>query len=117
MPVHLPPQITSGCFMNGRGDRGKIGGNVMLEAVLANEVQQLLHPWDLNYTCASEGIQRVVSESALANVAAYLARGVIGRETGRTYRPRFDQSHAGAKRVLFANRSEERRVGKACIAL
>src|SRR5438552_15719962 len=77
----------------------------MLEAVLANEVQQLLHPWDLNYARTSEGIQRVVSESALANVAAHFARGVIGRETGKTHRPRFDQSHAGAKRVLFANRA------------
>src|SRR5207247_9911193 len=103
MPVHLPPQITSGCFMNGRGDRGKIGGNVMLEAVLANEVQKLLHPWDLNYTCASEGIQRVGSESALARVAVPVASRVIGRDTGVPHRARAAQDHDGGRSVLNAH--------------
>ena len=88
--------------MNGRGHCGKIRGNVVLEPVLADEVQQLLHSWNLNYAGASEGIQRIIGESALANVATHLARSVISREAGKTHPLGLDQPYASAKRVLFS---------------
>ena len=73
-----------------RSDTGKIGGHVMLETVFADVVQQLLHLRNFDHAGAAESIQRIVGESAFADVAAHLAGGVVGREAGKAHLLRLD---------------------------
>src|SRR6266567_8981371 len=103
VPVHVPTEITNGGLMNSRSDVREVGGDVVLKAVLADKMQQLLHSSNLDNSCATEGVQRVVSESALANVAAYRARRVVGGEASEAHGIGLDQPHACAKCVLLAH--------------
>ena len=63
VPVHLPAEIARRGFVHRRRDARKIRGHVMLEAVLADVVQQLLHARNLHHARAAERFQRIVGES------------------------------------------------------
>ena len=59
--------------MDGGGGGGEAGGDVVLEAVLADVAEELLHVGDLDDAGSAEGVERVVGEGALADVAFDLA--------------------------------------------
>ena len=46
--VHVPAEVSRGSFMNNRRDAGKIGGDVVLETVFANVVEQFLQSGNFN---------------------------------------------------------------------
>src|ERR1700722_8550950 len=46
MAVHGPAEVTVGSFEDRIGYHGEVGGNMMLETVLANVAEQLLHVGD-----------------------------------------------------------------------
>jgi len=87
--------------VEGRSYGGKIRRHVMLEALLANEVQQLLHLRDFDYARAPEGIERVVGKFAFAYVAPHFASGVIRRETRKAHLLGLDEADAGSKVFSF----------------
>ena len=70
VPVHRPAEVFAGGLVDGGGGGGEVGGDVVLEAVLADVAQQLLHVGDLDHAGAAEGVERIVGEGALADVAA-----------------------------------------------
>src|SRR5580765_5529915 len=76
VPVHVPAEISGGGFVDGRRNCRQVGGDVMLEALLADVVQQGLHLWNLDHARATESVQRIVRKPSLAHVAAHLTRGV-----------------------------------------
>ena len=78
MPIHLPAEIASGGLVDCAGNRGEIGRHMMFETVFANVVEKVLQPRDLDDSGAAKGIQRIIGEAALANVATHFARCVIG---------------------------------------
>src|SRR5260370_35185455 len=59
---------------------------------------------DLHHTCAAEGLQGIVGETALAQIAADRAGAVIGGESGIAHRLGLHASHAGPKGVVFSHR-------------
>ena len=64
---------------------------MVLEAVLADVMQQLLHLWNFDNAGAAESVQRIVGKPSLADVTAHLARGVVGGEAGKAHLFRLDQ--------------------------
>ena len=101
--MHLPAEVVGGGFIDGAGDCGEVGSNVMLEAVLADVAEELLHVGDFDDTCAAEGVERVVGEGAFAYVAGDLAGEVVGREAGEAHRAGLNRAVEGAVRVLLAH--------------
>src|SRR5260370_1958209 len=59
---------------------------------------------DLHHTCAAEGLQGIVGETALAQIAADRAGAVIGGESCIAHRLGPHASHAGPKGVVFSHR-------------
>ena len=84
---------------------GKVGSNVVLEAVLANVVQQLLHFWNFNHSRAAKGIQRIVCKTTFAYIATYLAGSIIRRKAREAHLLRLDKSNHGALCVFLADRA------------
>src|ERR1700692_4970483 len=78
MPVHLPSEVLGGSFVNRRGGRREVGGNMVFKAVLADITQQLLHLRNLNHSCPAERMQRVVGKCTLAYIAGDLSGEVVG---------------------------------------
>ena len=78
MPVGVPTEIASRGLVNRSGNLGEIRRHVVLKSVLANEVQQLLHLRNFDHAGATEGVERIISEPALANIAAHFASSVVG---------------------------------------
>jgi len=88
--------------VNGSRDRGEIRGHMMLEAVRANKVQELLHFGDFDYSRAAESVQRIVGKLSFSHVTAHLALGIVGGETRKAHLFRLDESDARPKGVFFA---------------
>jgi len=76
---------------------------VVLEAALANVAEQFLQVRDLDDAGSAEGVERIVGESAVADVAAHFACGVVGGEAGEAHFFRLDEADAGAECVFFAD--------------
>src|SRR6266566_7623485 len=55
VPVDVPTEIARCGFVDGRSDGGEVGSDVMFEAALANEAQQLLQLRDADDARAAEG--------------------------------------------------------------
>ena len=72
--VDIPAPYTCPRLHDGRGHAGRVDGNVVLEAVLADVGQQPLQLGHLDHAIAAEGEQRIVGQIALAHVGADLAR-------------------------------------------
>src|SRR5450755_3512111 len=90
---------------NRRSIRGKIGSDVMFESVLADIVQEFLHLPDFDHARSTEGVERVVGEPSLTNVATHLACRVVGGEACKAHLLGLDQSDTGAESVLLAYRT------------
>jgi len=71
---YIPAQVVRRCFAHGRRYLREVRRYVMLEAVGANEVQELLHVRNPYYAGPAESLQWIVGEFAFAHVAADLAR-------------------------------------------
>ena len=56
MIVALPSHVTGG-FVDGLGDVAEVGGHVMLEALAADVLEQLLQLRNLRNACAAEGLR------------------------------------------------------------
>ncbi len=74
VPVNVPAEISRRRFVHRVGDSCHSARDVMLEAVLADEVQQFLQPRNLHHTGAAERRKRIIGESPLADVAANTCR-------------------------------------------
>jgi hypothetical protein len=57
---------------------------VVLEAVLADVAEELLHVGDLDHAGAAEGVERVVGEGALADVAGEMPSILVRACRGRS---------------------------------
>src|SRR5690242_6703876 len=99
MPVHIPAEIAAGSFVNGSRAGGEIGGSVMLESVFTDIPEKTLHVRDFDDSGAADGLERIVGESALADIAAHFAIEVVGRETRVRHGSGFHPANAGAERV------------------
>src|ERR1700759_5578731 len=68
MTIHLPAQVLA-CRLIDRTRRVReVRRDVVLEAALADVVQELLKVGDLAHTRAAEGCERVVGEPALPSI-------------------------------------------------
>lgn len=85
VPVGGPVEVLGGGLVDGGGGGGEAGGDVVLEAVLADVAEELLHVGDLDDARAAEGVERVVGECSLADVALDLAGEVVGGEAGEAH--------------------------------
>ena len=90
--VHPPAEVLAGGLVDGGGGVREVGGDVVLEAVLADEAEEILHLGDLDDAGAAEGVEGVVGEGALADVAADLAGEVVGGEAGEAHGAGFHRS-------------------------
>ena len=93
--------------MNRSRDGGEIRGHMMLEAVRANKVQELLHFGDFDYPRAAESVQRIVGKLSFSHVTAHLALGIVGGETRKAHLFRLDESDARPKGVFFPYRASD----------
>jgi len=84
MPVHGPVEVFGGGFVDRGGGGGEAGGDVVLEAVLADVAEELLHVGDLDHAGAAEGVERVVGEGALADVAGEMPSILVRACRGRS---------------------------------
>jgi hypothetical protein len=60
MFIHFPSHILPQGFAHGSGDLGEINGYVVFEAVLADEVQEILEIGNLHHAIPSEGFEGIV---------------------------------------------------------
>jgi hypothetical protein len=60
--VSIPAQVVTERFNDWGGTMTGIHGCVVLEAVLTNDLHQLLKAWNLGDCTRTEGIERVVGE-------------------------------------------------------
>lgn len=91
--------------MHGRRNGGKVCCDVMLVAILANEMQQLLHGWNFHHSGATKRFKRIVGESPAAYVAAHAARGIIRGKARERHLPGFDLPDYRAESVFHAHGS------------
>ena len=103
VPVHLPAEVLAGGLVDGGGGVGEVGGDVVLEAVFADVAEEVLHVGDLDDAGAAEGVEGIVGEGALADVAADLAGEVVGGEAGEAHGAGFDGAVERAVGVLLAD--------------
>src|SRR5271168_860861 len=101
--VNVPAEIAGGGFVDGRGYRGEICGDVMFEAVFADVAEQFLEVRDFYYAGAAERFEGIVGEGALAYVAGNFSGAVVGGEARETHGTAFDAADAGAEGVVFAD--------------
>src|SRR6202020_1893886 len=81
----------------------KICCYVVLKAVLADVPQQLLHLRNLDDTGTAKCMQRIVGESALADITGDLTRKVVGRETREAHRPGLYRAVQRSMRIILAD--------------
>src|SRR5512146_2889996 len=102
MMVALPSEVTSG-FVNGFRRIAEVGGDVMLERLPANVLQQALQFRNLEDASSTEGLERIVGELAGAGVPANDATAIVSREAGIGHGAGLDAAHTGAERVQLAH--------------
>src|ERR1700722_4432684 len=103
--VHAPTQIARGRLVYRTTHLREISRDMMLEALLTDQSQQLLQPWNPGHACAAKSLQRIVSKLPLPHVSANLAMEVIGREAHVGHRARLDPANASAKGILLTHRA------------
>src|ERR1035441_6581506 len=103
MPVDVPTEILRRGLMHHPENLRKIGGGVMLKALLADHAQQILQVRDLHHASAAERLERIVGEPAAAHIAAHLAKPVVGGEAREGHGRRFHAAHASAKCIQLAD--------------
>jgi len=79
----------------------------MLEPAFTNKVEQPLQLRDFDHARAAEGVERVVSKFAFADVAAHLASGVVGGEASEAHLFGLNESDACAEGVFLPNGSSD----------
>src|ERR1700743_2146042 len=104
MPVHLPAKIPASRFMDGRCSGGEIRGHMVFKAVLTDISQQLLHLRNLNYAGSAKGLERIVGESTLADIAGDLSSKGVGRKEREAHRPGLYPAVERSMGVLLADR-------------
>src|SRR5690349_2678001 len=75
---------------------------MVLIAVQTDVAEQVLQLLDAHHARAAEGVERIVSEFALAYIGAQLSGVVAGGNAAEAHGAGFDASHAGAERIRFA---------------
>src|SRR5437588_4059747 len=78
---------------------------MVLEAVFADESQQLLHLWNLYDACATEGMQRIVCKRTLTDIAFDLSIQVGSRESRKAHGACLHGAVERSMGILLANRS------------
>src|SRR5208282_2993771 len=105
--VDVPAEVAGGGFVNGGGNRGKICGDVMFEAVFADVAEQFLEMRDFYYAGAAKGFEGIVGESAFTDVARDFSGEIVGGETRETHWATFYAADAGAESVVLADRARD----------
>src|SRR5581483_1467696 len=80
MSVHLPAEVFAAGFAEHFCGMRWIHGDVMLKALLADVMHQLLKARDVCDGAVAEGVQRVGGGLTLAEITANDSRGVVGGE-------------------------------------
>src|SRR5262245_13084088 len=75
---------------------------MMFEAAFAYEVQQALQVRDLHHTGSAEGLQGIVGEAALTQIATDDSLAIVSGKARVAHRSGLDPTNAGSKRVLLA---------------
>src|ERR1700677_3674662 len=88
--MHLPAEVVGGGLVYRACDGGEVGCHVMLEAVLADVEKELLHVGDFDDAGAAKGVEGIVGEGALADIAGDLAGEVVGGEASKAHVAGFD---------------------------
>src|ERR1035437_8690499 len=103
VPMHGPVEVLTGCFVDRRRGGREVRRDVVLEAVFADVAKQRLHVRDLHHAGPAEGVQRVVGERALADVAANYAGEIVSREARKAHGAGLHRAVERAVGVLLAN--------------
>src|ERR1700691_5279003 len=101
--MHLPSEVVGGSLVDRAGNGGEVGSHVMLEAVLADVAKELLHVGDFDDAGSAEGVEGIVGESALADVAGDAAGEVVGGEAGKAHVAGFDGAVERSVRIFLAH--------------
>src|SRR5438309_11192990 len=91
--------------MHGGGGGREIRCHVVLESVLTDVMQQGLEFGNPYYPNPPKGIERVIGELTLTDVAADGSGPVIGGEAGETHSTRLDPSHDSPEGIVLTNRA------------
>src|ERR1700733_218250 len=83
----------------------EVGCDMVLEALAADVLEQLLQLGNLCHARATESGERIVSELARATVAANDAVAVIGGVPGIAHSSALDAAYAGTEGIVFADRA------------
>src|SRR5690348_3119954 len=110
MPIEIPTQVTRARLVQDRTDRGQVGGYVVLEPLLANVAQQMLHSRNFNDACAAEGFERIVRELPIPHIAAYFPGVIVGGKAGVAHGAGFHAAYAGAEGIFFPHGASDDRL-------
>src|SRR5690348_11417149 len=102
--MHVPAEVSRGSFVNNGRDAREIGGDVVLEAVFANVVEQFLQSGNLDDACAAERFERIVGKSSAACITPNFTASIVGGKSREAHEAGFDAAHASAKRIFLAYR-------------
>src|SRR6266850_3020512 len=78
---------------------------MVFKAVFADVVEQFLHVRNLDDPGSAKCFQRVVGEAPVSDIAAYLARKIVGGKTREGHGSGLHTPDARAKSVLFTDSS------------
>ena len=98
LPTHVP-----GGLVNGLRDVAEVGRDMVLEALAANEFQQLLQLRNLGHAGATKCFERIDGELAGSSVAAHDAVPIVGGVTRIAHGAGLDAADAGAEGVLLTH--------------
>src|SRR6185437_2548434 len=103
--VNVPAEISRRRLVHRVGHGRHRAGDVMLEAGLADETQQLLQARNLYYTSAAERRERIIGESSVTHVATNATAAIVGREARIRHWVCLHLSHDCAVRIFASHRT------------
>src|SRR5208337_3271339 len=92
-------------FMYGLRNIAEVSGHMVLEALAADVLEQLLQLRNLGHARAAEGLQRIVGELSGAGISANHAAAIVSGVARKAHCAGLDAAHTGPKGVLLAHRA------------
>ena len=102
MRIQLPSEVGLDGFLHDVDDVGAAHGNMVLKAVLADILHQLLQIVDLRHSDTAIHAVGIVGNGAFAQICLDIALGVVGRDAEERERAFADLGIDGAEGVDFA---------------
>src|SRR5690348_16898164 len=101
--VNVPTFIVPQRLGDGGAVVTAVHGHVVLVAILANELKQILKALDLQYAKAAKAFGAVVCCFALAHVGAHSAVEIVGGSAAISDGSALQVAHNCAKRIVLAH--------------